>query len=45
MLDGTTLVKVDERTKFVGRGGICGVFFAIYLYINDVLILGRPKLP
>ena len=23
----------------------CGVFFATYLYINDVLILGRPKLP
>ena len=26
-------------------GTQCGVFSATYLYINDVLILGRPKLP
>ena len=27
------------------REGECGVFLATYLYINEVLILGRPKLP
>ena len=32
-------------TKFCAGPSHCGVFSATYLYINDVLILGRPKLP